>query len=149
VHGEGVEAHEVHQRVARVHVVRVEQAAQRAGAVLGHLGQEVGLMHVAVAVGGDGVRALEHRAELAVDLVSLSAGQFGVKLGQRAARAERTDQAGAAPERSGGRAEGQHAGRDVKAVAGEEPRRTRFLGRSPASSSAARFRVSAPGIWAA
>ena len=48
------EAHEVHQRVAGMHVLRVEQAGQRAGAVPGELCQQIGLMHVAVAVGRPG-----------------------------------------------------------------------------------------------
>jgi hypothetical protein len=58
--GERVEAHKVHQRVARMHVVRVKQAGQRAGAALGELCQEVVLMQVSKRAGGS--RRTQRRA---------------------------------------------------------------------------------------
>jgi hypothetical protein len=64
--------------------------------------------NVAVAAGGDGVQVLEHRTKLPVDLVALSARQLSVELRERAARAERADQARAAAERFGGPAESQY-----------------------------------------
>jgi len=69
-------------RVGGVAAEPAQVAFEQAGHVRGVVRQRVAnlAVDVAVGVGGDGVQALEHRAELPVDLVTLSAGQLGAEI---------------------------------------------------------------------